>query len=145
MHAKDCWNGCVEMSDMTDVPWSGVIASPLRGSAIPLSEVPDRVFSGGTLGLGCGIRPESECVVAPFAGTVTMTTPTDHAIGLTSDGGVELLVHVGIDTVEMGGEGFARLVEQGERVEPGDPILSFTRSTIREAGHEDGFRARYFS
>lgn len=117
--------------------WAGTIASPVCGTAIPLDEVPDPVFSGGALGLGCGVRPTNECVVSPFSGTVTMTTPTDHAIGLTSDDGVELLVHVGIDTVEMGGEGFARLVEQGEHVDAGDPVLSFTRSVTRDAGHDD--------
>lgn len=131
-------NRKVHMSAVDTVKsWRGTIASPVRGNAIPLSEVPDPVFSGGALGSGCGVRPTSECVVSPFSGTVTMTTPTDHAIGLTSDEGVELLVHVGIDTVEMGGEGFARLVEQGEHVAAGDPVLSFTRSVMRDAGHDD--------
>lgn len=122
---------------MSDTDKVCSVAAPVAGEVMRLEEVPDPVFSGGALGGGCGIKPEGECVVAPFSGTVTMTTPTDHAIGLTSDEGLELLIHVGVDTVEMAGEGFARLVEQGERVEAGDPILSFTRSSITGAGHDD--------
>lgn len=111
------------------------ILAPLSGKQQDLSTVPDPTFSTGLLGQGVAILPDENSVQAPFDGTVTMTTPTNHAIGLTSVEGVELLIHVGIDTVEMKGEGFARKVEQGDKVKKRDKLLIFDLNLIKEKGY----------
>ena len=89
------------------------ILAPVAGKVIPLAEIPDPIFAGGILGDGVGIDPEVGEVCAPFDGTIASTTDTLHAIGLTGPGGVEMLIHVGIDTVNMKGEGFQLLVKNG--------------------------------
>ena len=128
----------VSVSDMANNKRStDVVLAPIAGAVIELANVPDPVFSSGVMGGGCGIEPDEESVVAPFSGTVTAVTPTEHAIGITSDDGVEVLIHVGIDTVDMNGDGFCTLVEEGQKVEEGEPILAFARSLVRNAGHSD--------
>lgn len=113
------------------------LLAPTDGEVVALPDVPDPVFSAGTVGQGCGIRPASESVSSPLAGTVTMIAETGHAVGLTGTDGTEVLIHIGIDTVDMAGEGFVTLVEQGEQVDAGDPLIAFTRSAIHAAGHDD--------
>lgn len=117
------------------VPQPPVVLAPLTGKAIPLEDIPDQVFSQGILGPGCGLEPEEELVRAPFAGTVTQVTPTSHALGVTSRDGAELLIHVGMDTVEMNGKGFRCLVREGEKIKAGQPLLRFSLKEIRAAGH----------
>ena len=115
----------------------GKVLAPVEGDVIALEEFPDAVFSQGVLGPGCGILPAGDTVVSPFDGTVTQLTDTMHAIGVTSVGGVEILIHVGVDTVEMGGNGFRCLVKQGQKLHTGDPLIQFDRAAIQAAGHSD--------
>ena len=121
--------------DVTPEPL--VVYSPAPGRCVPVSEVPDPVFSGGMLGLGVGVWPEGEVVFSPASGTVTAVTPTRHAIGVTSAEGMEVLVHVGMDTVDMNGRGFAYLVAEGDHVKAGQPLLTFSREAIAAEGHPD--------
>lgn len=114
-----------------------LIFAPLSGTAIPLEEIGDGVFSEGVLGQGCGIKPDAEMVAAPFDGTVTQVADTKHAIGLEGVGGVELLIHVGMDTVEMNGKGFQALVKVGDQVKRGQTLMTFSRQAIAEAGFAD--------
>ena len=110
------------------------LRQPLEGRVVPLSEIPDAMFADGTMGPGVGIDPTGDTVVAPAAGTVTTLFPTGHAVGLTLTDGTELLIHIGIDTVELKGEGFRPHVAQGAQVKAGDPLVSFDPDRIRAAG-----------
>ncbi|MDN5686020.1 MAG: glucose PTS transporter subunit IIA, partial [Brachybacterium sp.] len=112
------------------------LRQPVAGTVVPLSEVPDPTFAGGIMGPGVAIEPTSGEVVAPAAGTVTHVFPTGHAVALTLDDGTEVLVHVGLDTVKMQGDGFTTLVETGEHVSAGTPLLRADLSAIRVAGYE---------
>lgn len=111
------------------------IVSPLAGTAVALSEVPDPVFAGGVMGPGVAIEPSGDTVHAPGAGTVVAAQPTGHAFGLQLDSGAEVLIHVGIDTVNLKGEGFEVKVKNGDRVEAGDPLVVFDRAVIEKAGY----------
>lgn len=113
------------------------VYAPAEGAVIPLEQFPDELFSQEVLGPGCGIQPTGDRVFAPFNGTVTQTTDTRHAIGVTSDDGVELLIHVGVDTVEMAGQGFRTFVKNGQKINRGDQLLSFDRQAIKAAGHPE--------
>lgn len=112
-----------------------VLCSPVAGKVIAMSEVPDPVFSGEVLGKGCAVWPEDEVVYAPVSGKVTVTM--GHAVGIMSDSGVEVLVHVGVDTVNLQGKGFTGYVGQGDQVVAGQPVLKMDRSVIAEAGYKD--------
>lgn len=112
-----------------------VVCAPVDGRVVPMAEVPDPVFAGEVMGPGCGIWPTGETAYAPVSGTVSVTM--GHAVGITSDDGVELIVHVGINTVEMGGKGFIPYVEKGDHVEAGQPVLGFSRREIADAGYQD--------
>lgn len=113
------------------------VYAPAQGEVVPLEQFPDELFSQEVLGPGCGILPSGDRVAAPFNGTVTQLTDTRHAIGVTSNDGVELLIHVGVDTVEMAGQGFRTFVKNGQKINRGDPLLSFDRDAIKAAGHPD--------
>lgn len=115
----------------------GAIFSPVAGTVVALPDVPDPVFASGALGPGCGVKPASGEVYAPVTGTVTVTSETGHALGFAGDDGAEVLVHIGIDTVEMGGKGFTCLVKQGQRVSAGDPVTTFSREAVAAAGFDD--------
>lgn len=110
------------------------VLSPLSGEIYPLETVPDATFSNEMVGKGVAIMPNEEMVKAPFSGTVTMLTSTNHAIGLTSDEGVELLIHIGLETVELAGKGFDLLVTKGQSVKRGQDILAFDLETMKKAG-----------
>ena len=119
-------------------PVDRVLLAPLTGAVKPITEMPDQVFASRAMGDGLAIEPAAgeDTVVAPADATVAATMPGSfHAIGLVLDDGMELLVHVGIDTVDMGGDGFACLVEQGQRVRAGQPLMTFSAEKIRAAGH----------
>ena len=112
-----------------------VIASPLTGRVIPLADSADAAFASGALGLGVVVDPSEGVLVAPFDGEVTVLFPTLHALGLTSDDGQELLVHVGLNTVELDGKGFTAFVAQGDRMTKGQKLLEFDLAAIRAAGY----------
>ena len=119
-------------------PRDRVLLAPLSGVVKPITDMPDQVFASKAMGDGLAIEPAAgeDTVVAPADGVVAATMPGSfHAIGLTLDNGPEVLVHVGIDTVDMGGDGFACLVEQGQRVRAGQPLMTFSAEKIRAAGH----------
>ena len=113
------------------------VYAPAEGRVVPLEEFPDELFCQGVLGPGCGILPAGNMVTAPFNGKIVQASDTLHAVGLLSDDGVELLIHVGVDTVDMGGKGFKYYVKDGQRVKLGDPLIGFDRETIKAAGHPD--------
>ena len=110
------------------------ILSPMSGKVIPLHELKDDAFAQGALGDGVGILPSDGKVVAPVSGVVTTLFPTLHAIGLTSHTGVEILIHVGIDTVQLEGRGFVAHIKQGDIVEEGQPLLTVDLEEIEKAG-----------
>lgn len=113
---------------------SGYLMSPVSGRVAALADVPDPVFSAGMLGAGCCVWPDEGVVCAPAAGVVGAAMP--HAVGISADG-VEVLVHIGVDTVEMAGDGFELLVCRGQRVETGQALVHFDRERVAAAGHPD--------
>ncbi|MCS4485892.1 beta-glucoside-specific PTS transporter subunit IIABC [Staphylococcus americanisciuri] len=113
------------------------ISAPLSGNPIPLTSVSDPVFSSLAMGKGIAIQPTSSRIVAPFDATVESLFPTGHAIGLKSATGTELLIHIGIDTVKLEGQGFNPLVEQGTSVTKGQPLIDFDPEMIRQHGFDD--------
>lgn len=113
-----------------------VVTSPLTGRVIPLNEVKDAAFADGSLGEGIAIIPEEGYIVAPFDGTVSMIFDTGHAIGLMSDDGVEMLIHMGIDTVKLNGKYFEKLVNNNDKVVAGQPLIKFDLKAIKEAGFD---------
>lgn len=120
----------------TDVPTlaKAALVAPVTGDIVPLSGVSDQAFATGALGKGVGVDPKDSVVCAPASGVVTALFPTGHAFGITSNDGVETLVHIGIDTVELEGEGFKALVKQGDVVEAGDGVVSVDFDLIRGKG-----------
>ena len=109
---------------------------PLQGTIVPLEDVPDSTFADRLLGGGVAIDPSGSQVVAPAAGVVSQAFPTGHAVALTLDDGAEVLIHVGLDTVKMNGEGFTVHVKNGDRVAAGQPLVDFDRSAIEAAGYK---------
>ncbi|MGI5929053.1 PTS system trehalose-specific EIIBC component [Pseudoflavonifractor sp.] len=115
---------------------SSAVKSPITGRIIPLDQIPDQVFSQGILGEGVGIEPTGNVVVTPGDGTVcSVMEDSKHACGIQLDNGVEVLIHVGMDTVEMAGDGFQLHVQEGDRVRLGDKLITFDPEKIRKAGH----------
>lgn len=112
-----------------------VLASPIEGKVISLDKVEDQVFSSGALGKGVAIEPSLGEVYAPADAQVTTLFPTGHAIGLTTTDGVEVLMHIGMDTVELNGDGFETFVKQGDEVKKGDLLVKFDMNKIKEAGY----------
>ncbi len=110
------------------------ISAPFSGKVIPLSSVPDEVFSSGAMGEGLAIDPSDNKLYAPFDGTVVMVAPTKHAIGLRSEYGVELLVHIGFDTVTLDGKPFTLHVEDGIKFKKGDLLIEFDKEFIKTQG-----------
>lgn len=113
----------------------GVVYTPIKGKVISLKEIADGVFSEGILGDGCGIEPSEEVVCAPFAGKIVQVADTGHAIGIMSNDGMELLIHVGMDTVDMNGKGFRIYVKQDDVVRQGQKLMQFSLAEIKKAGH----------
>lgn len=112
------------------------ILAPMSGSVLALDQVPDSTFASGLLGKGVAIIPAVGKVIAPFSGEVASLFQTKHAIGLLSDSGIELLIHVGIDTVKLDGVPFTAHVKEGDRVQAGDLLLEFDRQAILDAGYD---------
>ncbi len=108
------------------------IVSPIEGKILPITEVPDQVFSGKMMGDGFAIEPTEGTVVSPVNGEIVNVFPTKHAIGIQSEGGKEILIHFGIDTVKLNGEGFEALVAQGDKVKQGQPLLKVDLAFVKE-------------
>lgn len=119
-----------------DLPENTVLA-PAEGELIAMEQIPDETFASGVLGKGVGIWPAQGVITAPFSGMVTQVADTGHALGLMGDDGMELLIHVGIDTVDMNGQGFTPKVKEGDRIRPGQTLLRFDREAIAAANHPD--------
>ena len=115
----------------------GVIYSPVEGTAIPRDQIPDPTFASGVLGDGVGINPDNGIVVAPCDGEISSVAESKHAIGISSPDGMEMLIHVGVDTVAMNGTGFEPQVKEGDQVKAGQVLLKFSREEIKKAGHPD--------
>lgn len=112
-----------------------VVSNPIKGEIIPLSQVQDEAFASEALGKGFGIEPSEGIVVAPFDGKVATIFPSKHAIGLVSDSGAEVLIHVGLNTVELNGKYFESFVEAEQEVKKGDKLVTFEIDKIKEAGY----------
>ncbi|RDI43084.1 PTS sugar transporter subunit IIA [Falsibacillus pallidus] len=106
--------------------------APMSGKILPLEEVPDPVFSQRMMGDGFAIEPSEGVAVAPFDGTVIQLFPTKHAIGLKAENGAEVLIHIGLETVSMNGEGFEAMVSEGDKVKKGDSLVTFDIQLINE-------------
>ena len=108
------------------------ILAPLTGEVLALSEVPDKVFAAKTVGDGVAIKPTGNQLLAPVAGEVKQLFPTKHALGIETETGVELLIHIGINTVELDGEGFEKFVDKGDQINVGDKLIEFDLDYIAE-------------
>lgn len=112
-----------------------ILASPLTGTTVPLNKVEDQVFSSGALGKGIAIEPTVGELYAPADGEISTLFPTGHAVGITTVDGAEILMHIGMDTVEMEGDGFELIAKQGDKVKQGDLLVKFDIEKIKAAGH----------
>ncbi|BBB92628.1 MAG TPA: PTS glucose transporter subunit IIA [Methylomusa anaerophila] len=108
--------------------------APVKGRIMDISQVPDQVFAGCMIGDGVGIEPDEGLIVAPCDGEIAVLPPTLHAVALISNEGVEILIHVGLDTVELGGTGFTAHVKPGNKVRCGEKLLTFDLDYIRSQG-----------
>ena len=113
---------------------SKTVLTPIRGKVLAQADIPDETFAQGILGPGCGIEPTGSTVYAPFDGKVTSIVPTLHAMGLESTEGIELLIHIGMDTIALRGSSFTPLVREGQAVKAGTPLLNVDLDAIRAAG-----------
>lgn len=110
------------------------LGAAAKGCFVPMGQIPDEMFSTGILGVCCGIEPDEGTVYAPIDGKISQLTETRHAVGLEC-GGIDVLLHVGVDTVEMKGDGFFTTVKEGQTVKKGDVLLTMDLGKIRAAGH----------
>lgn len=117
-------------------PKEKVIFSPLNGQVIPLSNVKDPVFADGILGKGAAILPSEGRLISPVNGTILNVFPTLHAIGIQSDDGLEILIHLGFDTVELEGKYFKSNISEGDKVSVGDLLIEFQIEEIKNAGYD---------
>ena len=115
---------------------AGSVLQPVKGNVIAREAIPDETFASGVLGDGVGIEPTDELVVAPFDGTISSVAESQHAIGIEANG-MEMLIHVGVDTVNMKGDGFTCMVKEGDEVKAGQPLIRFDREKIKAAGYSD--------
>ena len=115
---------------------AGTVLQPVKGNVIAREQIPDDTFASGVLGDGVGIEPADELVVAPFDGTISSVAESQHAVGIEANG-MEMLIHVGVDTVNMHGDGFTCLVKEGDEVKAGQPLIRFDREKIKAAGYSD--------
>ena len=128
--AKDAVPGAVSADGVPE------IVSPVTGAVVALREVPDATFAEGILGQGIAVQPTVGKVVAPCNAVVSMLNEAHHAVGLTLEGGAELLIHVGLNTVELAGEGFMPLVKEGDRVQKGQTLLQFDKDFLESKGYK---------
>ena len=131
-------DGKVTRPEATFATRPDTVYAPVSGVLMGLKEVNDEVISAGLLGDGYGILPTGSGVLyAPVNGRISSTTVTNHAIGLRTDDGMEVLIHIGIDTVKMEGKGFSRMVEANDEVRAGQPLMTFDVDAIKLAGYEE--------
>ncbi|MBQ6469503.1 MAG: PTS glucose transporter subunit IIA [Lachnospiraceae bacterium] len=116
---------------------AGELGQVTKGNVIPYTQLPDPLFAQGTMGIGVGVEPEEGVVYAPCDGEITSVADSRHAIGIEGPEEMDILIHVGVDTVEMKGDGFKPFVEEGDKVTKGQKILEFDREKIKAAGHPD--------
>ena len=116
---------------------AGKVIAPAVGTVVAQADIPDDTFASGVLGEGVGINPTEGVVFAPFDGEITSVADSKHAIGIANDAGMEVLIHVGVDTVAMNGEGFDDKVAEGDKVKAGQLIMTFDRDAIKKANHPD--------
>lgn len=114
---------------------NGTIMAPIEGTVMPIEQSSDAAFASGALGKGVVIVPQIGKVYAPLTGTITVLFPSLHAIGITGDNGVEILIHVGINTVQLNGEGFTAHIKQGDHIDQGQLLLEFDMDKIKDAGY----------
>lgn len=119
-----------------DLDNSGFVLSPLKGKAIDMSQVPDETFASNVLGIGAAVEPSEGKVVAPASGVVSTLFDTHHAIGLTLDNGTELLIHIGINTVELKGEGYEAHINEGDHFVKGQTLITFDKELIESKGYK---------
>lgn len=117
-------------------PKEKAVFSPLNGQVIPLSNVKDPVFADGILGKGAAVLPSEGRLVSPVNGTILNVFPTLHAIGIQSDDGLEILIHLGFDTVELEGKYFKSNISEGDKVSVGDLLIEFQIEEIKNAGYD---------
>lgn len=117
-----------------EVTFPAALGAAAKGQFVSMSRIPDEIFSAGVLGVCCGIDPEEGKVYAPVSGKISQVADTLHAVGIEA-GGMDILIHVGVDTVDMNGKGFAAMVKEGQQVKKGDLLLTMDLGMIREAGH----------
>lgn len=111
-----------------------IILAPLDGTVVELENVPDEVFAQKMAGDGVAIEPSGQIAVAPVSGDLVKLFPGGHAFGIVTPDGVELIVHIGLDTVELRGEGFQNIATEGQKVTAGQPIVRFDRAVIERTG-----------
>lgn len=133
---KESESTAISASDITFEAEPNTVHAPLKGTAIPLNQVQDETFAQEVLGKGMAIVPTEGVVTAPFDGTVATLFDTKHAIGLQRADGVEILIHIGINTVELNGEGYTAHVAEGDEVKAGQTLISFDRIAIKEKGYD---------
>lgn len=133
--AKTAADTAAQMQTADCAPSEKALFSPIKGTIISREEIPDETFASGILGDGVGIEPETGEVVAPFDGEIVSVTDTRHAVGISGPDGMEVLIHVGIDTVNMNGDGFALFVAAGDKVTTGQKLMTFDIAKIRAAGY----------
>ena len=131
-------NGAEQPQKATFATREDTIYAPVSGVLVSVQQVHDEVISSGLFGQGYGILPVGlDCVYAPCNARVTATNVTNHSIGLTTDTGIEILIHIGVGTIEMNGKGFIRYVHANDEVKAGTPLISFDAAAIEEAGYEN--------
>lgn len=121
-------------AEASPVPFPVFLGAPARGTLVTMGQIPDEVFSTGVLGVCCGVDPEEGTIAAPVDGKISQLADTRHAVGIEA-GGIEVLIHVGVDTVDMNGDGFQAMVKLGQSVKKGDPLLGVNLEKIKAAGH----------
>lgn len=126
-----------EQAPVPEKTEANAVYAPVKGNIVTMEKIPDPTFSAGILGWTIGIEPSDGIVYVPFSGKIEQAADTGHAVGLVSDDGLEVLIHIGVDTVEMGGAGFDIKVKEGDEVKAGQMLMTFDRKAIADAGHPD--------
>ena len=134
MGLLDLFKGKGSEPEEAAVTFPVILGAPTQGTFVSMDQIPDEMFSSGVLGICCGVEPDTGNVYAPIGGRVTQVADTSHAVGLEA-GSIELLIHVGIDTVDMAGDGFRIRVKKGQNVQKGELLLTMDLNKIRAAGH----------